>query len=714
MLTSLSSSFPSLPEIVGPNVGLRRVCIATWEIEGPSRNAGIGTAYTSLADALKRVGYEVTVLFLLGCHPTDGNIIDWVDHYRTAKGINLIPLPMAHHPRIHAAWASSVSYHTYIWLKDHQHEFDIIHFPECQGLGFYSLLAKRQGLAFGNTTFVVGTHGPTFWVKEGSQDFIRNLGELEIDFMERTSVATADIVVSPSQYLLSWMKQNGWELPARTYVLPYVLPQTLLSTKNGAQPRQNTAVREIVFFGRLEIRKGLKLFCDALDALSSDGDRPDFEVTFLGKETHIYGRSSIGYICDRSKQWPIRWRILSNMYQGSAIEYLRGSGRLALVASLADNFPNTVLECIGAGVPLLASDVGGIPEIISAEDRGNVCFEPRPHVLAERLRTVLTHGAFSARPSASFNDIERTWVGWHAEEIDPAERALSRTQPTREQSISPLLSVCFAYNVREDTVAATLASVKRQDYRHLEIILAECGSDGLPALPASNLDGSPGARFRSIRQRSSELGAGRNAAAAEAKGEYLFFIDDHSLLLPENALSIFLRVAQRTDADIVTSAISFFIGSSDPASEDRLEHSRRPFLGGDVATGAFVNCFGSTNALVRRDAFEAIGGFADEAVSTLDDWEFLSKAALMGLKIETLPEVLVWYREDQEKESLVHSLVNAVRSVRPYTAPNRKVAPNVERMLSAALLFGQGLKFEKDALIGSPLSRGEQGPAVTG
>jgi glycosyltransferase involved in cell wall biosynthesis len=248
---------------------LPRVCIATWEIEGPSRNAGIGTASTSLADALKRAGYDVTILFLLGCHPTDGNMIDWVDYYRTEKGMKLIPLPMAHEPRIHAAWASSVSYHVYVWLKEHQHEFNIIHFPECQGLAFYSLLAKSQGLAFGDSTFVVSAHGPTFWVKEGSQDYIRNLGELEIDFMERVSVSAADIVVSPSQYLLGWMQQNGWELPERTYVAPYVLPQDLLA-ENPAPRQRNSKINEIVFFGRLEVRKGLKLFCDALDELCAD------------------------------------------------------------------------------------------------------------------------------------------------------------------------------------------------------------------------------------------------------------------------------------------------------------------------------------------------------------------------------------------------------------------------------------------------------------
>jgi glycosyltransferase involved in cell wall biosynthesis/GT2 family glycosyltransferase len=710
----MTATFPPLPEVHVPRGFPRpRVCIASWEIEGPSRNAGIGTAYTSLADALKRAGYDVTILFLLGCHPTDGNMIDWVDYYQKEKSLRLVPLPMAHEPRIHAAWASSVSYHTYAWLKEHQHDFDIIHFPECQGLGFYTLLAKRQGLAFGGTTFIVSAHGPTFWVKEGSQDYIRNLGELEIDFMERVSVSAADIVTSPSQFLLRWMQENGWELPERTYVAPYVLPQGLLSEALGPSPRKNE-IREIVFFGRLEIRKGLKLFCDAIDELCADRANRKFEVTFLGKETQLYGRSSIGYISDRSKAWTVPWRIHSNKYQGAAIEYLRGSGRLAVISSLADNYPNTVLECVGAGVPLLASKVGGIPEIVDSADVENVCFEAGPDVLAERLRGALEQGAFSARPSASFADTARRWVDLHSNLPNQSKTRQPVRQGSRE-SIFPLVSVCFAYNVREKGAAATLASLKKQDYPHLEIILAECGSED-PSLSNSSLasHAHQGREVRKILRRGSEMGAGRNAAVRHAKGEYLFFVDDHTLLLAPNAISAFVQVAQRVDADILTSAISFFLGSSNGSSDNILEHSRRPFLGGDAATGAFVNCFGSTNALVRRDAFEKIGGFSDEAVSTLDDWELFSKAALMGLRIETMPEVYVWQREDQDQESMVHSLANAVRSARPYTMPGRKVAPGVEQTLSKVVQFGQGLKFERDANTGTPLSRGEQGPAVTG
>jgi glycosyltransferase involved in cell wall biosynthesis len=481
-------------------------------------------------------------------------MIDWVDYYRTGKGINLVPLPMAHEPRIHAAWASSVSYHTYVWLKAHQHDFDIIHFPECQGLGFYSLMAKRQGLAFGNTTFVISAHGPTFWVKEGSQDYIRNLGELEIDFMERMSVSAADVLTSPSQYLLGWMQQNGWELPDRTYVAPYVLPQGLLSEKPAPLPGRNE-IREIVFFGRLEIRKGLKLFCDALDELCADRAHRRFEVTFLGKETQLYGRSSIGYISDRSKAWSVPWHIVSNKYQGAAIEYLRGPGRLALISSLADNYPNTVLECVGAGVPLLASNVGGIPEIINSADRGNVCFEPRPDVLAQRIRGALEQGAVSARPSASFADTERTWVDWHAglHHRIKNERPIRQDRPAGRESIFPLVSVCFAYNPAEKGAAATLASLKHQDYPHLEVIVADCGSEVSSRSDSSSDAAQLGIHeLRRISRRSAEMGAGRNAAVREAKGEYLFFVDDHTLLLAPNAISVFVQVAQRVDADILT------------------------------------------------------------------------------------------------------------------------------------------------------------------
>ncbi len=173
-------------------------------------------------------------------------------------------------------------------------------------------------------------------------------------------------------------------------------------------------------------------------------------------------------------------------------------------------------------------------------------------------------------------------------------------------------------------------------------------------------------------------------------------------------------MAQRVQADVLTSALSFYIGPTEGSVDQRMEHSRRPFLGGDVVTGAFINSFGSSSCLIRKEAFEQIGGFDDEAAGTLDDWEIFSKAGLAGLRIETMPEVFVWYREDPDQDNLVHSIANAIRSVRCYTAPDYKISAAVEPALRRIIRYGQGMKFEKDAEVGKPLSRGEQGPAVTG
>jgi GT2 family glycosyltransferase len=464
----------------------------------------------------------------------------------------------------------------------------------------------------------------------------------------------------------------------------------------------------LVFFGRLEIRKGLKLFCDAIDELCLQTPTGGFEVTFLGKETQIFGRSSIGYISDRSRKWNVPWRVVANRGQAGAMEYLRAAGRVAIIPSLVDNYPNTVLECIGAGVPFIASSVGGIPEIVSPSDHANVCFEPNADILAARLRHVLREGAYTARPAVAYGDTERNWVTWH-ESLAAASEKSTHVKSAYRSDLHPLVSVCFAYDERKNRAHPTLTTLAQQNYPNFEIILIKCGTcEG--GEPVAREEVKQNAHCRIIYNSSIDMGVARNAAIAAAKGSYLMFIDDNTLLQSASALSTFVSVAEVTGADIITSTVSFYLGSS----VNRIEHSRRPFLGGDIATGAFTNCYGSTNGLMRREVFERIGGFSEGTATTLDDWELFSKAALAGLTIETIPEPLIWYREDEEPDATVHAFANAVRSVRPYTEPGRELSPTIEQLLGKAVLFAQGLKFERDVMIGTSLSRGEQGPAVIG
>lgn len=72
-----------------------------------------------------------------------------------------------------------------------------------QGAGYYSVLAKKQGLALKGTALVVGIHGPSFWAKKaGNGEPITAVRSLEGNFMEQRTVALADYVVAPSRYIL--------------------------------------------------------------------------------------------------------------------------------------------------------------------------------------------------------------------------------------------------------------------------------------------------------------------------------------------------------------------------------------------------------------------------------------------------------------------------------------------------------------------------------
>src|SRR5260370_7724191 len=125
-------------------------------------------------------------------------------------------------------------------------------------------------------------------------------------------------------------------------------------------------INELVFFGRLEVRKGLVLFCEALDQLKRETNLKRARVTFLGKVDKVEGRDAAEYVRDRAKDWPWQLQLISDRDQAGAMNYLQSGPHLAVIPSLVDNLPNTVLECLGAAVPFLARNAGGSPELIAA------------------------------------------------------------------------------------------------------------------------------------------------------------------------------------------------------------------------------------------------------------------------------------------------------------------------------------------------------------
>ncbi len=639
-----------------------RILLVTPDIHGPIRNGGIGTAFAALAIWFTRWGYDVSVLYALGEFTESEPVAHWQDHY-AGLGINLIPLTAPEHGDMSPLAGSLFgerAWKVHAWLKTRERLFSLVIFPEWMGLAYYVLLSKGQGLAYRDLTIAVNAHSPENWALEGNRALPGSADVLDREFMERETVRRADWLISPSEYMLDWMRAHQWRLPDRNIVI-----QNLLGEAADHQELSSEAARihELAFFGRLEFRKGVSLFCDAIDRLSLDERKHAKKIVFMGKSCLVQGMDSSKYIRLRSAAWDIPVDIFTDRNREQAIEYLSKPGVLAIIASLSENSPYTVLECLYHRICFLATAVGGIPELVHPEDRGNALCDPDPDSLRQGISTALQRGARAARMAHSQDKVRRAWLDW-LEQATRAEAAAPTIVAGTLATQRPMISICLVHYNRPFFLDQALESLRRQTYGNFEVVLVD---DGSPSDAAQAFLDALEPEFHRrgwtiIRQPNRYLGAARNRAAQSARGEYLLFMDDDNVAMA-NELEIFMKAASHSGADVLTCAAHVFHGDLAP---NQPSESWLP-LGGAAGAGLYRNVFGDANALWRREAFLKIGGYTTDYGVGHEDWELFAEAVLAGLRLEVVPEPLFWYRI--HSGSMLRNgdvWANHVRSVRPY------------------------------------------------
>ncbi|WP_207539370.1 glycosyltransferase [Sabulicella rubraurantiaca] len=598
-----------------------KICLLTHDLAGPIRNGGIGTAFTALAEELAEAGHEVTILYPSGFTETQP-LSAWIEDY-AARGIRLESL---HHEGDEARQSLAAAH----WLM--ARDFDVVHYHEWRGIGFFAAAARRAGLGLHRTALVCQLHSPTAWHRRNSHDFAATPEAAAISFMERRSAELADLVFSPSRYLVEWVAKEGWRLPARTRVHPNLLPAQFAT----GRPRHRT-VREPVFFGRLEERKGLDLFCAAITRLVREGRAPE-RVAFLGKVGEAGGEDALSFIARAARSWPFPWEVRNELDVAGARAFLTEPGRIAVIASVTENSPYTVLECLAAGTPFLAPEVGGIPELVLEEDRPLALYRRDEEGLATRLAALLESGAAPVRPALSFAE---TREAWRAMQHEAAALAPLPAPPAD----APLVSVVLCTYNRPVLLAEALASLEAQTWPNLEVVVVDdCSPDPAAQRFLRAIEPRLAARgWRLVRHEANRyLGAARNTGVAHATGRYVLFMDDDNIAYPW-MVEHYVRAAQASGAGILTCQIHVFSGEGRGPAHHPAEPNDWIPLGGPAELGFLQNCFGDAGFLVRRDLFDSLGGFTTERAA-FEDWEFLLRAALRGEEILCLPEALYHYR----------------------------------------------------------------------
>jgi glycosyltransferase involved in cell wall biosynthesis len=375
-----------------------KIALVTEELAHGAGSGGIGGAFHELALLLRRSGHGVDV-FYVPAQPQQASV-DELQRYYAAHDIDVLPIPTDEY--VWEASPENRAYAVFAHLRARPAPYDVVHFHDYKGLGHFCLAAKKQRLAFLETIFVVQVHGPTRWTLEANTHDFTHEDQLKIDFLERGSIAGADVVVSPSRYMLDWLARQGWATPAGcTHViqnpcakLQAIRPHTTPGNTPGATPALSGApprrADEIVLFARHEERKGIVEFCNALDLLADELAEAGTQVTFLGPLGTINGEPSLTWLASRARKWRFPLAIQPDFDRQAAAAYLVGNPRsLVVVPSPVENSPYTVLEAVVLGKPLLTSTEGGAPELLDAASAKKMtCRITGPDLAAAMRRTL--------------------------------------------------------------------------------------------------------------------------------------------------------------------------------------------------------------------------------------------------------------------------------------------------------------------------------------
>jgi glycosyltransferase involved in cell wall biosynthesis len=621
------------------------ICLAANDLAYIVRSGSIGTYYWELAHVLAHAGWRVHVLY---CGPVeDAGALADVPR-RLAKGgigfSDLDALTIVGNRGIETIFPGEPAYlirsekvRCALEELHREHHFDLVEFAESGAVGFRTIQAKRAGSAFQEVETIVKLHGSSQWGREGNLAWMAKADDSRLDFCERYAFENASIQVSPSRYMLDYASSIHWKVQADARVVPYPSPEAM----RGRQGECGWAALEIVFFGRLELRKGLEVFIEAAKRLD-----PRIRLSFVGKDTLLASGAASTYIKAQLKGREVS--VLTDLNSEQALAYLSKGSRLAVMPSLTDNFPYTVIECAVNGIPFLASNVGGIPEILpEPEVRARLLFEPNSHDLIRCLE-----GYLKADPSQrrALSEQVQTVIGVprnNRQVVDCYSQMLqsrsTRPSVTRHfMDDNPLVTVCVTFYNLGAYLPETLASLAAQTYSTLEVLVINDGSTDAASIRVFEEQLQLYPQFRFVSQANAGVEVARNRGMAEATGEYFIPIDADNIAAPNMVERFVAGIRRRPDLAALSCYFLAFEETPDIA-RGNFSFAYRP-TGGSHVMGSIENVYGDTTSVYRTATLHTVGGYETDRDTGFEDWELFIKLVNAGCRVDVLPEYLFYYR----------------------------------------------------------------------
>ncbi len=462
-----------------------------------------------------------------------------------------------------------------------------------------------------------------------------NRGALRQMYVERRAVELADAVVSPSRYMIGWMRSKGWELPDECMVIQNFLRGLhlagLIRSVHALVSERN---QHLAFFGRLERRKGIFLFLEALR--TPPLANLTFKLSFVGREADINPAQVANWLSQQRPDLLPTVAFLPNKTADEAREYLNATHALAVIPSLSDNLPCVIWECIEDGIPFVSTITGGIPELIPEEAHARVLVEPTPIALSERLVALLAKSP-STRVSHREDpeEIGRRWLSWLR--LEPPQSGINLPTLARLS-----VTVLLLHRGNEEQLSCRLQELSLQtDVQFSLFIVSPSPAPEPMTMVMSAL--RPHWIWSEDRRLKTAL------QLIDTETSLVILCDTSASLSP--SLVEELRRGASAFPHSVLAAHGLRVGPGQEADHPflRRDVQRSAPTGGDTAAGAYENVFGEFPV-----ALPAVAANADWIPSNVESaWGLLAAWSVRGGTVEVLPSALVCRSVDGEAWSYV-------------------------------------------------------------
>lgn len=266
-----------------------------------------------------------------------------------------------------------------------QEGIDIIEAQDFWAPLYYFQLRRALGLGpKRQPPCIVHLHSPTEFIIHHND---RDIGEpyfLISKRLEDYSIAAADALLCPSRYLARQLEAH-YGLAADSI---RVIPLPIGSSPTLERDKDTWEQGAICYVGRLERRKGVIEWIDAAVAIAPEYPMARFE--FIGANILGTDRISGEEFVQRRIPADLKTRFLfRDQQERSALPQFLAKARIAVVPSRWENFPNTCIEAMCSGLPVIASREGGMAEMIEDGRTGWLAANARSDGLAEGLAGAL-------------------------------------------------------------------------------------------------------------------------------------------------------------------------------------------------------------------------------------------------------------------------------------------------------------------------------------